>query len=145
MKAFLVPLLAALCLPNLGHARLGETPEEIEARFGKPTERQEKPMGLLGTEMRIYHNKTFVMAVIFWEGKSAAEMVQRQDRKKLTSVEVQKLLGFNGAEWKSGAEPGYWDLPDRAAQLTDHGKTLLMQTRHFLKNTPLPSLPELAR
>jgi hypothetical protein len=70
MKTFLSGVLV-LMLTTLANARLGESPSNIEARYGKPW----NTPNIMGTnEYSLdYNNAGYRVHVIFWNGKSAEE------------------------------------------------------------------------
>jgi len=72
MKAPLV--IAALTLFSLSaQARLGETPAQIEARYGKPW----STLSTISTNeyLRDYAHGGYTIVVIFWNGKDAQEII----------------------------------------------------------------------
>ena len=81
MKPALLLCLLLLAVP--AHARLDETTEQIEARYGKPLSdiKPESP----ATVARVYEKNGFRIAVGFYEGKSYYEQFQKVDPEKPNS------------------------------------------------------------
>ncbi len=76
-------LLCFLLLAVPAYARLDETTEQIEARYGKPLSdmKPESP----ATVARVYEKNGFRIAVGFYEGKSYYEQFQKIDPQKPNS------------------------------------------------------------
>jgi len=72
MKTSLPFFIAAFCLLSLSaQARLGETPAQIEARYGKP---DDKPLIIRTNEYNLnYNHAGYFIMVRFWNGKSVEE------------------------------------------------------------------------
>ena len=92
-------LLCFLLLAVPAYARLDETTEQIEARYGKPLSdmKPESP----ATVARVYEKNGFHIAVGFYEGKSLYEQFQKVDPQKpnafleITETERNWLLKAN--------------------------------------------------
>jgi hypothetical protein len=72
-------LLCFLLLAVPAHARLGETTQQIEARYGKPI-RATKPESP-ATDAQVYEKNGFRITVGYYEGKSYYEQYQKIDPK----------------------------------------------------------------
>src|ERR1017187_9069927 len=92
-------LLCFLLLAVPAHARLGETTEQIEARYGKPIKatKPESP----ATDAEVYEKNGFQITVGFYEGKSYYEQFRKIDPQKpnsfleITETERNRLLKAN--------------------------------------------------
>ncbi len=74
MKTFCI--LIAICFTMNTQARLGETTEQIEARYGKPSEASlTKKYLQSGLPHKKYKFKNYSVVVVFHEGKSIKETV----------------------------------------------------------------------
>lgn len=76
MKHIIKILFFMLSISNLAHGRVGETVQEITARFG-----QGKPSGVqrqVGAETWKYAKNGFLIEVVFSQGKSIWEIYQKQ-------------------------------------------------------------------
>ena len=97
-----VLLLSGLLLPLTSHARLGESPARIEARYGIPTTYEN---GASSRDYRCtYTHDGFTITVQFLDDKSVSEHYHR-DAKPFSDEELQRLLDINsrGTKWtKSG-------------------------------------------
>ena len=92
-------LLCFLLLAAPAFARLGETTEQIEARYGKSTKaaKPESP----ATDAKVYEKNGFRIAVGFYEGKSYYEQFRKIDPQKpnsfleITETERNRLAKAN--------------------------------------------------
>lgn len=101
MKTMIGMLFVSVALMTMASARIGETEEEISARYGKsvgdiPTETFGKMRGFIWSG--------YVIGVAFVNARSDMEMFSKSDQSDMMASEIDKLLKANGAEgWK--AEP----------------------------------------
>jgi hypothetical protein len=92
-------LLSFLLLAAPAYARLGETTEQIEARYGKPT-RAAKPESP-ATDAEVYEKNGFDITVGYYEGKSYYEEFRKPETKEprhlqeITTTELNCLLKAN--------------------------------------------------
>ncbi len=105
MKKISYLLAVMMALSNAAFAKLGETPQEIEARYGKPK--------ASGTDeydhlvWRRYSHLDYEITVRFIEGKSACEkLIHRDETQKFPDVEC---LGLG----KAISGETNWNLLDR--------------------------------
>src|SRR5580765_1098585 len=99
-SGWLLVTLVVCCAPWSAAARLGETPEQLEARYGKPT----FPDKFVGLPMRNYKFNDFEVMVAFQNGKSALEVWRPEDpTRDLTEREC-----LTSANAVAGA--GQWEL-----------------------------------
>src|ERR1039457_4135935 len=92
-------LLCFLLLAVPAYARLDETTEQIQARYGKPLSdiKPESP----ATVARVYEKNGFRIAVGFYEGKSYYEQFRKIDPQKpnsfleITQTEQNRLREAN--------------------------------------------------
>ena len=96
MKTFSI-LISTLLLCGSAQARLGESPDEIQKRYGKPQrqgDRLDKDSGLPQSD---YIFKDYSITVVFKEGKCVREWVNKKDYGLITDEEVFKLIkGITG-------------------------------------------------
>jgi hypothetical protein len=113
-------LLCFLLLAVPAHARLGETTQQIEARYGKPLSdiKPERP----ATDAKVYEKNGFRIAVGFYEGKSYYEQFQKPELKEphylqeITETERNCLakannlspLGYNMVAAQDGTQHKEW-------------------------------------
>jgi hypothetical protein len=100
MKTIIGLLLVLAAFPTIACARIGETEEEISARYGKsigdiPTETFGKMRGFIWSG--------YVVGIAFVNGRSEMEMFSKSDQSDMMASEIEKLLKANAEEWK--AEP----------------------------------------
>jgi hypothetical protein len=105
MKPALLLFLLFLTVP--AYARLDETTEQIEARYGKPLNdiKPESP----ATAANVYEKNGFHITVGFYEGKSYYEQFRKIDPLlDITQTEQNCLLKANGMQglWRRGAQNG---------------------------------------
>ena len=91
MKPVLMVLLVSL---TSAYARIGETEEQIVARYGPATE-------IMGNGMRRYNPEGLNLVVHYDHGKAQAEVFQKKDLSPLAPADVQTFLRNNseGHEW----------------------------------------------
>jgi hypothetical protein len=101
MRALLTTLASLILLTGLASARIGETLQECEARYGPIIER--RPAELVGSdpEMVVFSKATVTVMVEFREGR-AWHIVYR--KKSLTALEIEALL-------KADSGDGEWSAP----------------------------------
>ena len=97
MKRILI-LIIVLITANQLYARLGETEEQIEARYGKPFKVSKVSNDL--TE-KIFKSKGFWVMVSFTKGISHGEYYRKLDKTELAFNEIAIFLkaNSNGQEW----------------------------------------------
>jgi len=96
-KAVLVGLLLLLPLPATTFARIGETPTQCEARYGKAV-RTDKDTGLV-----TFLKSGFFIMVRFHQGKADSIAYSKEQRDmKMSDNEIETLLKANsgGEKWK---------------------------------------------
>jgi|SRR2546423_6488578 len=107
MKALITTITAGCILLSQHHswARLGESRDEVEARYGSPVRTiQSAPDRVTG---RLYDFNGFLITVMFLDGKSQLEEYAKKDKTKLTEDDVEKLLQANsgGRTWQRTDKP----------------------------------------
>ena len=129
-------------LPALALARLGETPDEAVARYGAdlPLPKDHTPLDpRLG--VKVFTSAGFGIVVIFFDGKSASESYEKEDKSEISDIEIETLLAANGAEkrWKksdsSRLATRIWDREDNnaSAGYNDFKKELHVIASDFLQ------------
>src|SRR6266581_2877704 len=102
----LIMLLAAVLMLSTHHTfgRLGETPGELETRYGRGSKTVEAQPGEVALE---YKYKDFLIMVTFIDGKSVQEIYVHRDLKTpLSETEIQSFLDLNstGKRWEKSSE-----------------------------------------
>ncbi len=93
MKTIIIVTSMILCAVGV-QARLGETPEQIEKRFGAPT--------FKGVNSNEYNKNGFEILVIYKNGVSVAE---HYTRRGITETDVKRILsGQDAAGWNDYAK-----------------------------------------
>ena len=105
MKTFFV--LVALVMATPAFARVGETVEQLNQRYGKPTEIKQGPVDKKGgaIEMRRYVFRGFSILVGLENGISQGEVYRKEDRSRMLQSEISGLIAVN-----AGSSP--WREPD---------------------------------
>jgi hypothetical protein len=85
-------LLSISFFLSSAQARVGETLTEIEKRYRAPVA---KPTRQNGIEHRRYYNGTYIITVAFIGGKSAAEILERNDGQDFTDEELDTIVKIN--------------------------------------------------
>jgi hypothetical protein len=128
MKTMIGMLFVSVALMTMASARIGETEEEISARFGQSV--GDIPTETFG-KMRGFTWSGYVVGVAFVNGRSEMEMFSKTDQSEMLASEIEKLLKADGPEeWK--AEPT--GKPNwRRWRQPESGLVALYDTgRHFL-------------
>ena len=122
MKKTTLLLVMMMALSNAAFAKLGETPQEIEARYGKP-----KASGTDENDhlvWRRYLHQDYEITVRFIEGKSACEkLIHKDESQKFPDVEC---LGLG----KAISGETNWNLLDRKGVATAwvSGDTIVLRS-----------------
>lgn len=118
-------------------ARLGETAEECDARYGKPTTVEKESDGIPN---RTYQYGDFLVKVAFIDGKSVCEEFKKTGKNLLTMEEAQRLLEVNkqGSDWVlkddlDDATPESWMRVDGDAKAWTIGnpKCFILVSREY--------------
>ncbi len=92
-------------LPAFG--RLGETPEEIEARFGKGEERN--PPRFPNSRQMKYDHSGFEIHIFFYDGKSGLECYRRHSG-RMSDKEIKEFIATltDGKQWSYSKRAKLW-------------------------------------
>jgi hypothetical protein len=135
----MIPLRPSVCLILCflvgiasAFANLGDSEEQIETLYGKPIDSAETAWG----PGRIYYSRLYLMAVVFENGISRAEIFSRRDHQALSDLEITVLLsayrGWNPDPKQSDTTRMQWRGPnDLRAEYTASSKALLISTQRF--------------
>lgn len=108
-------IVLAVMLPSWSWARLGETPEQCEERYGAPIPNKELPTVIPRASVLCYHARGFKILIVFTNGKAGQIFYQKlmenpyEEAKALSEAEINWLLEANagGKTWEGGyAEQG---------------------------------------
>lgn len=117
-------LFLALAAP--GHARVGETMEELKKRYGHPLDVEGAPEA--PTSRWRFQDRQYVIHVTMRKNRSVSEELTRRDGRDFTLEEVRTLLADGsapGAAWEQ-VSGTMWRQADRVA--TWFSRTLLVQS-----------------
>lgn len=121
MKVLFIVGLFAFSFATSSIARVGETQQEVEARYGK----EGKDMGTRSNVHQVgYMSGGFMILVDFVNGVSQREGFANPDTTPLTNDAIEEILKMNlpqGLGWEPGTAPG----EDKAWQRTD-GKVIAL-------------------
>ena len=120
--------LAFVCSALSAHAGIGETKQQVEARYGKPVTPGTKPTDGIGDSNLTYNWKEYFVHVTYLDGRSISEIISRLDDKRILIPEIENLLKLQGDGFKRGkdkasedgkSEVKIWETPnnDHAAYL----------------------------
>jgi hypothetical protein len=100
MKApsWITAIILAGILPLNGWARLGETPEQCEERYGSPSITKKEPEGFLpGVTASLYQKAGLAISVIFYRGTAGFIKFEKiEEKEALSPPEIEGLLEANG-------------------------------------------------
>lgn len=128
--------LIALMFSTSAFARIGETTEQLDKRYGKPLETTRD-----NVEIRRYLFRGFIILVGLENGISQGEVYRKENDSRMTEAEIQGLLQVNAgkSEWRREPDENvdnfvYWsrDKKTRVAiyTLATHG--LMVTSKAFL-------------
>ena len=135
MKTSLITTVLAFLLATSGHARVGETVKQVEARFGKP----QRVLHERGSFRELgYGYRGFMVGVSYVDGVSKSEGFARPDTPRLSDAEVQQLLALSsspGTTWKRMPDEGgspFWVRSDgKVVALLSAQNFLQVQAKDF--------------
>ena len=140
----LLVLFALVCLfGHVASANLGQTPQQVEARYGAGKEvLAEAP----AESARAYFFHRMAILVEYWKGTSCSEQYQKADKSAITEAEAASILTANvgAATWRQTPE-NTWVRSDKAAiaYMADGRKVLVVQLYDYhveeKKNQEQPS------
>lgn len=111
-----IPILVLLLgLSISAHAVIGETPEECQERYGKPTHESKDGE----TTFRVYEKNDISVAVHFWKGVAHSVGYTVKRGAKLPKKTLNALLEMNkgDSEWKTppeSVEGAAWESADKS-------------------------------
>jgi hypothetical protein len=119
MRLLILLLLFCFVLSITSVARIGETPEQLEKRYGAPSKmaRDDRPGMTVGS----YSHGGVSILVSFVNGISSAEYYRKENGGKFSDHEIEVILEANRqtSAWKqTQSEPGgrNWVLADGSVQ-----------------------------
>lgn len=139
MKTKLV-LILALGVNASAFARIGETTEQVDKRYGAPLETTKK-----NGESRRYSFGGFTVLVNFERGVSQCEVYKKKDISRMTEAEIRGLLEANtgSSPWRDDADEGgdtyiyrSKDGRSRVALYNLPGHDLMVTSKAFLDRHP---------
>lgn len=136
MKTRLFLVILALGVSASAFARIGETAEQVDKRYGAPLETTKN-----NGESRRYSFRGFTVVVNFERGISQCEVYQRKDNSRMTETEIRGLLEANASvsPWQGDADEGVdfyvyrsKDKRSRIAIYSLFGHDLMVTSKAFL-------------
>ena len=138
----------AVLLSSTSWARLGETPEQFEERYGAPSMTTKNPPDFLsGVTLAVYQKAGLAISAIFYKGTAGFVMFEKSEKnalgnaKELSLPEIQALLKANstGKEWQAappairGPLGNAWELNDQSAiaEYVEGQNRLVVQTAEY--------------
>ncbi len=119
MKSAVIFVLLLTATTPFSIARIGETPDQLEKRYGAPsnTARDDRP----GMTVAIFNHSGITILVSFINGISSAEYYRKEDGSKFSDHEIEVILEANtqNSGWKQAqSTPGgrKWILADSSVQ-----------------------------
>ena len=101
MKQVISSILIAVFAVATASARIGETADQIESRYGKPG--PSVGVDVLGHQTKQYLFSGYKITVTFQGGKSEREKYSKEDESRLLTGDISSLLAANvtnGVTWK---------------------------------------------
>ena len=129
MKTSLVIITSVSLLAMSAHGRVGETVEQVEARYGKP----QRVLHERGSFRELgYGYRGFMVGVSYVGGISKSEGFARPDTPQLSESDVQQLLALSlapGTSWKLASD----EKGDRLWVRSDGKVMALLNAKKFLQ------------
>ena len=93
--------LAFVCSALSVQAGIGETKQQVEARYGKPLKTEtDKLIGGIGDSQLTYKWNDYFVWVTYVGGLSEHEVISREDDKRILIPEIEELLKVHGGGFK---------------------------------------------
>ena len=96
--------LAFVCSALSAQAGIGETKQQVEARYGKPVTPGTKTVSGIGDLGLAYNWKEYFVVVTYLDGRCVHEIISRQDDKRILIPEIENLLKLQGNGFKRGKD-----------------------------------------
>ena len=141
MQRVIVSIVIAVAGSPLAQARIGETEDQIQARYGAPMNIPPQAAlmarNLPGTA-KFYRAADLLVAVGYLGGKSAVEVYSKSDSSKLSDDEMKVILDANsgGAQWTR--QPGVvalWQLAGTDRIAVGLSGALMICTQSYLDSS----------
>jgi hypothetical protein len=110
MKHAFTTLAIVLLLVQPTSARIGENPQEVVARYGDGKKFRDR-ITAKGAETFRYEKNGFIIDVVFLDGKSVMEVIQRKDR-TITDEDIKgllKLYDSSATNWRFDRREKRWE------------------------------------
>lgn len=130
-----------LCFVNIIQARIGETPEEAEKRYGAPVKKET----LRGLPCYLYQKSGFTLGFVFYNGKAAQMYVRKSEKDQLdrpleiSDLELNLILKTNsgGKEWEKfpavGDNEKNWMFEEKQAKYYTVKRELVIMTEDYIQ------------
>ncbi len=139
MRMAILTLLFVIGVTATAQARLGETADQLVARYGQPlSEVDQKSDGTkLALAFVVFQKGGFEVDVTLSDGKSVAELFKKLNGDPLTLTEVRTLLTVNaqGREWgppQMGQSGKWWTRDDNATATLGQDGSLTIRSSELV-------------
>jgi len=137
MRTAFLSLLFVIAITATAQARLGETPDQLVARYGQPlSEADQKAEGIKVAEAVVVFQKGgFEIDVTVADGVSVQEVFKKVNGQPLTLSEARTLLNSNaqGLDWEAPVSTlgggKLWKRDDNATALAASDGSLVIKSR----------------
>jgi hypothetical protein len=110
MNRPLISSIISFSLTIAAFARIGETQQELSARYGEG-QKSDSKLKVPGAETYKYEKAGFRIGVVFLDGKSISEVFERKDR-KITDDDIKtilKLYDTPSTSWRFDRRENRWE------------------------------------
>ncbi|MGB2559432.1 MAG: hypothetical protein ACPIG6_02405 [Akkermansiaceae bacterium] len=131
-----IAILIMALLPCVGFARIGESREECDKRYGKVTV---EPLVHEGITYLSYKLHGFSVSLNLIDSKCGRIRYAKTDYGKLEEAEIVALLAGNGKDWKKISNTQWKDSAGSMAKVT--GKYLVVETLSYRQHKEGNKIP----
>ena len=137
MRTAFLSLLFVLAVTATAQARLGETPDQLVARYGQPlSEADQKAEGIkVALAAVVFQKNGIEIDVTVTDGVSVQELFKKINGQPMTLAEVRTLLNANsqGLEWEAPQQTQdggkLWKRDDNATAFAGSDGALTIKSR----------------
>jgi len=139
MRIALLTFCLVVTVAGTAQARLGETPDQLVARYGQPlSEKDQKGEGdKIALADVVFEKGGFQVSVTVVDGYSVAESFKKINGQPITTLEARTLLAANGEghEWEAPVDARggkLWTRDDAATAYLGQDGSLLIKSRELV-------------